>query len=429
MNIVVLWIIFVICVFVSAFLAASESCFTNVNELRLEKETEKGDKKSKQAFDVVKNFDSTNSALLLGVNIAQIAASTVGALIANHYFAEKYGSGIADTIGTFGVFFIILILGEIIPKVIGTSYNYKLSKEFAISIKILKWICFPISWPVIKLTSLMFKVKEKVADENEQEDEEVSDDELIEMVDTIEDEGFIDESQSELLKSAIDFTDCSAMQIMTPRVDLFAFDIDSDINELTTDSEIFTHSRIPVYKDSLDNIIGMLRTVELLKEINNGNKNIDIRKMMVKPYYVPEAKQISSILEDFKELHCHVAIVKDEYGGTAGLLTLEDIVEELVGDIWDEMDVIEEDYKQKNENEFIVDGSMNLEDFFNLVELDIDKYEGESATVNGWVTEQIDEFPRTGDKFEYENLSVEIIEADEFTAEKIKVVRQEKVEE
>ena len=174
----------------------------------------------------------------------------------------------------------------------------------------------------------------------------------------------------------------------------------------------------------MDNIIGVVKSIEVLKLLNNGITNIDINDLLEEPYYVPESKQISSILEEFKSSHHHLAIVKDEYGGTAGILTLEDIVEELVGDIWDEMDTVEEDYIVRNENEFLVDGSMNIEDFFNLVDLDIDDYEGDSATVNGWCQEELGRFAKVNDTFEYKNLSVLITKADEFTVEQIKVTKK-----
>lgn len=422
MNIILLWILFVLCIVFSAFFASSETVYSMVNQLRLKKDAEKGSKSSALALKHAENFSATNSSILLGTNLAHIASSTIGALIANYYFPVN-----ADLIGTVAVFFILLVIGEIFPKVLGGSYSYMWSKAYAYVIRVVKWIFFPITWPINKLASVLFKIHEDI-DDSTDEEEQVSDDELMEMVDAIEDEGFIDESQSELLKSAINFTDCSAMQIMTPRVDIFAFDIDDDISELTSDADIFTHSRIPVYQDSLDNIIGVVRTMDILKLMNEGNKKIDIRSLMISPFYVPESKQISAILDDFKDRNRHIAIVKDEYGGTAGLITLEDIVEELVGNIWDEMDVVEEDYSQKTENEYLVEGSMNLEDFFNLVELDIEDYEGESVTVNGFVTEKIEEFPKVGDNFDYENLHFEILSADEFTAESIKVTRVKPLE-
>ena len=416
-------VIFTICIILSAFFSSSETVYAVVNRLRLKKDSENGNLFSKVALDNVEKFDVTTSTILLGNNLVNIAASIFGANIFNELLAPKLGTTLASTLSAIIVLVILLVLGEIFPKVLGMRFSFPLSKLFAIIIKCLKYLFFPIVWPISKLAGLLFRPKKEEVDDEEKE-ESVTDDELIEMAEAIEEEGLIDESQLELVKSAIDFTDITAYEIMTPRVDVFGYDINDDISELTKNIEIFSHSRIPVYDGSLDNIIGVVKSIEVLKLLNNGITNIDINDLLEVPYYVPESKQISIILEEFKSSHHHLAIVKDEYGGTAGILTLEDIVEELVGDIWDEMDTVEEDYIVRNKNEFLVDGSMNIEDFFNLVDLDIDDYEGDSATVNGWCQEELGRFAKVNDTFEYKNLSVLITKADEFTVEQIKVTKK-----
>ena len=415
-------VIFTICIILSAFFSSSETVYAVVNRLRLKKDSENGNYFSKIALENVEKFDVTTSTILLGNNLVNIAASIFGANIFNELLAPKLGTALASTLSAIILLVILLVLGEIFPKVLGMRFSFPLSKLFAIIIKCLKYLFFPIVWPISKLAGLLFRPKKEEVDDEEKE-ESVTDDELIEMAEAIEEEGLIDESQLELVKSAIDFTDITAYEIMTPRVDVFGYDINDDISELTKNIEIFSHSRIPVYDGSLDNIIGVVKSIEVLKLLNNGITNIDINDLLEEPYYVPESKQISCILEEFKSSHHHLAIVKDEYGGTAGILTLEDIVEELVGDIWDEMDTVEEDYIVRNENEFLVDGSMNIEDFFNLVDLDIDDYEGDSATVNGWCQEELGRFAKVNDTFEYKNLSVLITKADEFTVEQIKVTK------
>ncbi|MCF0116953.1 MAG: HlyC/CorC family transporter, partial [Bacilli bacterium] len=320
---------------------------------------------------------------------------------------------------------IVLLFGEILPKSLATSYNYGFSKVVAIPVKFIKLINFPIVWILDKFVALVTKVFIPKKDD-EEEEPSVTDEELIEMVETIEEEGVIDEELSELLKSAIDFKDTTAYEVMTPRVDVFGFDIDSDISELTQDSDIFTHSRIPVYKDSLDNVIGILNSIDLLKLMAKGEKKIEIASLLEHPYCVPESKQVSSIMEDFRISKYHLAIVKDEFGGTAGIISLEDIVEELVGDIWDEMDAIEEEYKEQEDGVYIVDGGMNVEDFFDLVELDDDEIETDVTTVGGWVIEILERFAKVGDSFDFENLTIIVLEAEEFTVEKIKVIVNEK---
>jgi CBS domain containing-hemolysin-like protein len=206
---------------------------------------------------------------------------------------------------------------------------------------------------------------------------------------------------------------------MTPRVDLFAFNIEDDIKDLIEDHELFLYSRIPVYEESLDNIIGVLSIKVLLKEYLKGNK-INVRKLMKEPMFVHKSKSISSLLEDFKKEHQHMAFIKDEFGGTMGIVTMEDIVEELVGDIWDESDKIEEDFIEKEEGVYIVDGSMNIEDFFDLVGYE-EEYDTEYTTVSGFVTEILERFARVGDTFDFDKLTITVLEAEEFTVEKIKV--------
>jgi CBS domain containing-hemolysin-like protein len=213
--------------------------------------------------------------------------------------------------------------------------------------------------------------------------------------------------------------DTQAYEIMTPRVDVFAFDIEDDINDLINDENIFMYSRVPVYEETIDNIIGILPTKLLLKAML-GNNKIDVRSLLSPVTFVPRSRNISAILQDFKASHNHIAIVKDEYGGTEGLVTLEDIVEELVGDIWDEMDEIDEEATELEDGVFLIDGSMNIEDFFELVELDLDE-DADYSTVSGWCVSILERFAKIGDYFEYENLQITVVQADEFTVEKIRV--------
>ncbi|NLN80511.1 MAG: HlyC/CorC family transporter, partial [Erysipelotrichia bacterium] len=228
----------------------------------------------------------------------------------------------------------------------------------------------------------------------------------------------------ELLRSAITFIDTQAFEIMTPRINMFAYDIDDDINKLINDDKIFMYSRLPVYQESLDNIIGILPT-KLLVKLMLENKPINVKELLLPVIYVPRFLNISNILKEFKLTHNHLAIVIDEYGGTEGLLTLEDIVEELVGEIFDEMDEIKEDIIQLDQTTFLVDGRVNIEDFFDLVLLEVDE-EADYTTISGWCIDILEKFAKVGDAFTYKNLHVEIIEADEFRVEKVKVKVLEK---
>ena len=277
----------------------------------------------------------------------------------------------------------------------------------------------PIVYPITKLISLIVKIwtpKEK--------EPLVTDEELIEMVDTIEEEGLIDEQKSELIKSAIEFTDVTAHEIMVPRVDVFAFNIEDNIQTLLDNEEVYNHSRIPVYEESLDNIVGILSVKKLLNAVIL-NQKIDIHEMMSEPLYVYKTQYITSILTELRVNHKHLAVIKDEFGGTMGILTMEDIIEELVGEILDENDVNVDMYQKIADNTYIVDGDMNIYDFFELTGLDSKDFESEYTTVGGWCTEQLEHFPEKGDSFDYENLEITIISQDEFRVEHIKVVVKE----
>ncbi|NCA95034.1 MAG: HlyC/CorC family transporter, partial [Epsilonproteobacteria bacterium] len=328
------------------------------------------------------------------------------------YFGDILGPSLITVI----MFLIIVTFAEIIPKVIGRVYSHGLAKLYAYPILIFKYLFIPFVYATSALGRLIVSPLYKKA---EDEEEAVSDDELQEMVDTIEEEGVIDEEQGELLRSAITFMDTQAYEIMTPRVDIFAFDIEDDISELINDDNVFMYSRVPVYEETIDNIIGILPTKLLLKAMLS-NEKIDVRSLLTPVTFVPRSRNISAVLQDFKKTHNHIAIVKDEYGGTEGLITLEDIVEELVGDIWDEMDEIDEEATELGDGVYQIDGAMNIEDFFELVELELDE-DADYSTVSGWCVSILERFAKVGDRFTYENLDVKVIQADEFTVEKIRV--------
>ena len=410
-------ILLVICLILSGFFSSSELAYTLTNKLRLKKEKEDGDKRSSLALKITEDYDRTVTAILFGNNLVNIATSSLATTIVINLFAEN--NAISDeeaaTLSSLIVLVFLIIFGEVIPKNLGTTKSYQLSKLFAWPIQILKYIFFPVTFPI----SMLVKGIVHVLAKKDEEEPSVTDEELIEMVESIEEEGIIDEETGELLKSAIDFTDTDVYEIMTPRVDLFAFNIEDDIKDLIEDRELFLYSRIPVYEESLDNIIGVLSIKVLLKEYLKGNK-INVRKLMKEPMFVHKSKSISSLLEDFKKEHQHMAFIKDEFGGTMGIVTMEDIVEELVGDIWDESDKIEEDFIEKEEGVYIVDGSMNIEDFFDLVGYE-EEYETEYTTVSGFVTEILERFARVGDTFDFDKLTITVLEAEEFTVEKIKV--------
>ncbi len=408
LEIIVLVAIVVMVAF-SAFFSSADMVYSTVDTLRLKKDAEKGSKSAALALKFANEYDKTITTILFSNNLVNIAASSLASI---SYFGVILGPSLITVI----MFLIIVTFAEIIPKVIGRVYSHGLAKLYAYPILIFKYLFIPFVYATSALGRLIVSPLYKKA---EDEEEAVSDDELQEMVDTIEEEGVIDEEQGELLRSAITFMDTQAYEIMTPRVDIFAFDIEDDISELINDDNVFMYSRVPVYEETIDNIIGILPTKLLLKAMLS-NEKIDVRSLLTPVTFVPRSRNISAVLQDFKKTHNHIAIVKDEYGGTEGLITLEDIVEELVGDIWDEMDEIDEEATELGDGVYQIDGAMNIEDFFELVELELDE-DADYSTVSGWCVSILERFAKVGDRFTYENLDVKVIQADEFTVEKIRV--------
>lgn len=425
--IIVYTIVIILLIILSGIFSCSDMVYAVVNQLRLKKDIEEHNRKTaKLALKFAKNYDSTITTILFSNNLVNIAATSLATILGYEIF-KNTGQVLYDlspTIMSVILLISLLIFGEILPKVIGRAWSFTLSKLMAIPLSVLQIIFFPIVFVCSKFGNLV--AYPFIRSSTKHEKEEISDDELNQMVETIHEEGIIDEDQEELVKSAITFKDTEAHDVMTPRLDIFALDIDSNINETILSDEAFIHSRIPVYKDNLDHIIGILPTKTLLRSMLSKQKITKkyIESILVKPMYVPFSMGISEILADMKTTKNHIVIVKDEYGATAGLLTMEDILEELVGEIFDELDDVVEEYTKIKRNAYEVEGSMNIEDFFELVDVDAPEHL-DVSTVGGWCIDVLERFATVGDKFTYKNLKVTIVEVDEFTVEKI-IVRVSK---
>ncbi|MCI6329701.1 MAG: hemolysin family protein [Erysipelotrichaceae bacterium] len=394
--------------------------YASVNQLRLKKTIkEKHSKAAKIALDFAINYDEMLTTALFMNNLVNIAASSLSAVLAIQLFKNTLGVEVGTTIMSSILLLALLIFGEIMPKVIGRAFSYRLSLLLAYPLLVLKFAFFPIvfvSKYIGKFFAYPFIHKKK--------EEAISSEELQEMVETIKDEGVIDKDQSELLTNAITFKDTEAREIMTPRVEMYSLDIDDDINSLVKDDEFFTHSRIPVYKDTIDNIIGILPIKSVLRKLL-ANEEIDVSSLLSPVYSVPGSMGISEILDEMQKNKNHIVIVKDEYGGTDGLLTMEDILEELVGDMWDEMDEVKENYRKVTKFSYEVDGSMNIDDLFKLFNLtppDDESYE----TLAGYVMDKLGRFAEVGDKFTSDNLYFEVLSIEEFTVDKVLVRKKRK---
>lgn len=409
----VMIILLVLCVILSAFFSGVEMALAKVNKVRLERQAQNNDKKAKLAFKFVNDYNETITTILIGNDFVNIAASSLATLL---FVAINPENG--EMMATIIMAIIILVFGEIIPKSFATSYSFALSKILSYPLKFFQILFYPLT----KLVQLTLKGFIKLLTKRKKEN--VTDDELIEMVDTMEEQGLIDEGTQELITNAIDFIDVDAIEIMVHRVDFFAYNIQDDINELLNNPKLFNYSRIPVYDETIDNIIGILNTKKLIKCHISGEK-IDVRKLLTEPLYVFQTQSISSILKELRQNHIHMAIVKDEYGGTSGLLTMEDILEELVGEIYDEKDEEEMDeYHKVNKKKFTIDGDMNIFDFFDIIGYDYENnYDSINTTVGGWITDKLGRFPLEKDSFEFEGYKIQVMRAKQFTVERVSVTK------
>ena len=304
----------IVCLIGSAFFSGVEIALAKVNKTRLARAAEKNEKGAKQALAFVENYSDTITVILIGNNLVNIAASSMASVL----FASIHPEN-SELIATIVVTVAILTFGEIIPKSIATSYAFKVSKLFSSPLRFFQIIFKPITVVVNKILNGFVNLLSK------KQDDTVTDEELIEMVDTLEEQGIINEDTQELITNAIDFIDIDAVEIMVHRTDFFAFDIQDDIQTLLDNPDLLNYSRIPVYNETVDNIVGFLNTKQLIKLHLNGDK-LNINDLLTDPLYVFPTQSVSDVLKLLRQKHIHMAIIKDEYGGTLGLLTMEDIL-------------------------------------------------------------------------------------------------------
>lgn len=432
----VIIILLVICVLLSAFFSGSEIAYSMANKNRLKRMAEDGNIQAQKAWHNAENFPTLISTILVGNNLVNIAASSLMTVLCMRLWPDTAKLDPALVAGII-ITSIILIFGEITPKTLLSKFAVGASIAFVKPIRFFQIIFKPIVFVLTKFINLLSPLwtpKKETLEEKEEASGEV----LINMIEEVSEEGFVDDDTVELVTSAIELKDTVAEEIMKPRVDVEMFNIEDDINELLQNDAIFTYSRLLVYEDNVDNIIGILNTKKFLLNVVSGkkfdaSKKNEFRKLLLKPILVHKTKSLTSLLKLFKDTGTHIAIVVDEFGGTLGIITLEDILEEIVGDIWDEMDVVEEDIIETKEDNFIVDGDMNIDDMFEMVGYDDPEYECRYQTVAGWCTEILDKFPEKGEKFDFSNektiLHTTILEVLGVRVEKVKVEVEHLVEE
>ena len=373
-----------ICIIMSAYFSATETAFNSLNMTKIKIAAERGDKTATLIIRLLDDYNRLLTTILVGNNIVNIALSSMATVL----FIELLGGDIGATVSTAVITVVVLIFGEITPKSIAKESPEAFARFSAPIINFLAVILTPINyifglWK--KLVSLVVKSSDEQA---------VTEEELLSMVDEVEQSGGIDEQESELIRNAMELNENCAADIATPRVDIEAVEKNWTKEEV---AEVFVesgYSRLPVYVDSIDNIIGIIHRTDFYN--NYEVENIS-DTMLTKPLFVPTTMKLGALLKLLQKSKCHMAVVTDEYGGTYGIVTMEDILEELVGEIWDEHDEIEEDMSE-NKGIYTVSGSMDPEEFFEELGMDIE--EVPYATLSGWIMDELNKVPEVGDTFE-----------------------------
>lgn len=403
-------ILICVCLLFSAYFSATETAFSSINKIRLKNMADKGNKKAQLVMRLSDNYDSILSTILIGNNIVNIACSSLATVLFINLLGGAKGPGVATIVITV----VVLIFGEISPKSIAKESPEKFAMFSAPFLRLLVIVLTPFNFLfglLKKLLSLIFKSDDNTG---------ITEEELITMVEEAEHEGGLDKAESSLIKSAIEFSEQEAMDILTPRIKVTAVEVTASIDEI---ADIFFetgYSRLPVYDESIDNIIGIIYHKDFNNLVVKGKKKIT--EIMQKPIFITKNKKIGELLKELQKKKAHIAIVVDEFGGTVGIVTLEDILEELVGEIWDEHDkVVKEKYKI-SDNEYIVLGSANISKLEDIFEIEEDT---DVMTVNGWVMEIMGELPQLNATFEYENATVTVVEMDGNRVGKIKITLRE----
>jgi len=395
----------VVLIALSAFFSASEMSFSSANKIRLENMAEDQVRGAKTALYITERFDDALSAILIGNNLVNIAMSSLGSVIAIMIAGNEDWTWLATLIVTV----LVIIFGETVPKIMAKKNANKLVLIFCYPIRALTVILKPIIFVIVGIISLIMKLFPK---ESIELDGDEAQQELQSIIETAEDENVLDEGQSELVHAALEFADVRVSEVMTARVDIEALDIEDDWEELLETIENSTYSRLPVYEDGIDNIIGVLYLNKFYRQLTDTDA-LDVRKLLSKPIYVYRTTKLPAALNELRAAKQHLAIVTDEYGGTLGVVTIEDIMEQLVGEIWDDNDIVEKDeVVERSEGLYELDGDMQMSDFIELMGWDEDDLEAESATVGGWTTEVYGSFPKVGDGFQYQNVELKVLEMD-----------------
>ena len=394
----------------SAFFSGTEIAYTSLSKLKMKRDTENPATIQRLVGFIYNHYDFALSTVLVGNNLVNIAATSVATVLAVN-LADRMAGQISDdaasTIVTVVMTVLILIIGEITPKMIARRCSEAFAKMAAWPLIVLMILFFPVVWLttcIVNLFSLLWK--------KDGQEVTITEEEFENLLDTAEDEGVIDESETELLQSALEFTGMDAADILTPRIDVVGFELHDSMEHILEVINETQFSRFPVYERTIDHVVGILYVKHLLKELVEGN-NVSLPDLLLEPVYIPRTMHLHDIMDQFRQHQSHMVIVADEYGGIMGNVTMEDVLEQLVGEIWDENDDIVNDWQQLGKHRWECSGDMNLTEFFDNLDLDDGELETDCTTVAGWAAENIGSMPVPFDAFDYKQFTILVKDVDD----------------
>ena len=395
------------------YFAVCETSFASVSRIRLKTAMERGDRQANKAMYVCEHFDKAITTILIGTNIVHLScASYVTVLV-----TRRWGIS-AVTLSTFVTTIVVFFVGEMLPKSIAKKYSLRLALGTASSLVFFMHLLTPVSFALTKIGEF--------ASHLTRGDSEVSvtEDELYDIIESMTDEGNLDSEQGDLVHSALAFGDLTAESILTARVDMETIDVDDPLDEVLAQVKASRHSRIPVYQDSVDNIIGVLQIRRFMREYLRNREKTDLRSLLDEPYFVHQSAKIDELLSVMSSKKINMTIVTDSYGGTVGIVTVEDILEELVGEIWDEDDEVVEPCVDHGDGSYSFDAGVDIEDAFAFMDYeDPDETDFDHKLLGEWVYEQFEAIPREGDSFSYNGLRVTVEKVQQRRIMKIRIQR------
>lgn len=414
-----LCIVIVLLIMASAFFSGTETAFASVSRIRLKFLAQNGNNRAKVALRIIERFDDAISTILIGNNIVNIASTS----IATAMFTKMYGESLGPTLSTVVMTLVVLTFGEILPKTIAKENAEKMCLAVASILSFLMAVFKPLVWFFVQLKTIVMKVFHANA-----EAPSMTEEELKYMIEEIEDEGVLEQHESELIQSAVDFNDITVSEIITHRVDVVAVELNSSIEEVKNMFLTERFTRLPVYDKNIDNIVGIINDKDFFREYIKSSQ-FPLSSIVQEVLFVPPKKRIFELLKEFQRVKAQMAVVTDQYGGTLGIITVEDIVEELVGEIWDEDEEIVPEFTKLSPDHYMVSGDMKVEDFFQEIDPEHNPYEGNSSTISGWVMEKMEKIPEVGETFQDRNVSVIVRKVEDQRVLKVEIVILPKLEE